>query len=216
MVRAFTKFDGSGTRTGKRVRAPFANRGHVVSAPVGPTVYLYDTFDGIDGANIQSRSMNVGPGWVNQTTISSITLSGGRATRVGLDGEVVAQSGVSDGVITCDVEAPITKKTAGIAFRVGAARFGYWYTFDAFAGKLLKYAGNDGDSDIFTTVGTSVNTSATATITITLNGSSITIACTATPTIITYTDTSYVTNTKHGLTCGHTSVFWDNFRFASA
>ncbi len=215
MVRAFTKFDGSGTRSGKRTRFPFANRGHVVTAPVGPVTYLYDTFNGSNGATIESRPMNVGPGWVILAG-NSFTLSSGKAVRVN-NAETVADAGVADGVLTCNVVAPVTKQVAGIAFRMQATKFGYWYTFDAFQSKLLKYSGSDGDGDIVATLGTTTNNvTAAATIMITLSGSSINIACTTTATVINVTDTTYMTQTKHGLTAGATGVSWDNFKFASA
>ncbi len=96
--------------------------------PPPVTVYLQDDFAGTDGASIDSRPMNTGPGW----TIASGTNSGGwvidsgRARETGTlpitSSIAISDAGVSDGIVSATVNVPaiIGDSAVGILARVSA------------------------------------------------------------------------------------------------
>ncbi len=96
--------------------------------PPPPTVYLQDDFAGTDGASIDSRPMNVGPGWsiASGGNSGGWDIDSGRAKETGAlpitSSIAISDAGVSDAVVsgTVNVPAIIGDSAVGALARMSA------------------------------------------------------------------------------------------------
>ncbi len=96
--------------------------------PPAPTVYLQDDFAGTGGASIDSRPMNVGPGWsiASGGNAGGWVIDSGRARETGTlpitSSIAISDAGISDGTAEATVNVPaiIGDSAVGVLARVSA------------------------------------------------------------------------------------------------
>ena len=184
---------------------------------------LQDTFTGTDGTDLISHTMDVGPGWVRASNVGTerIQISGNQAKAIGMDGGAttrcgyVAESGAADCTISATCTDVLAGNEVGLIFRYQDYTTFFKVTGYQGDGKAYLYEVAPGVNNVRASGGTGVTLNTPFTLSVVLAGTSITVKINGV-TACTYTASTCLTNTKHGIQSFQVNNLWDNFLVSSA
>ncbi len=186
---------------------PFRTGDLLGSARSGGATYLRDTFAGTSGVSIDSRPMNIGPGWsvASGANFGGWVLDNGRAQETGTlpitASIAVSDAGVSAGVVSATVNVPsiIGDSALGVLARMSSDFQNGWLGWvDVFDQRIVISERTSGFFVVRAQLPAALSYDTNYSVSLACSGSAFTLTVAGVGTV-SFTSSADMTNTRFGI-----------------